>query len=122
MAEIQFDNVDSILSQFSELSHPRSHVNRIHAFGELIVICIMAVISGADGPQAIGTRAQRGMVEEAFEVAKRHHFARYAGTFAWGSQIFFFGVEPVNTFVRLQVGLSQQVANITWRNRIDDLA
>ncbi len=52
VAEIHFDNVDSILSQSSELTDPRSHVNRIHFFGDLIVICIMAVIAGADGPQA----------------------------------------------------------------------
>lgn len=54
MAEIQFDNVDSILTCFDELNDPRSHVNRLHVFGDLLVICIMAVIAGADGPQAIG--------------------------------------------------------------------
>lgn len=54
MAEIQFDNVDSILTCFDELNDPRSHVNRLHIFGDLLVICIMAVIAGADGPQAIG--------------------------------------------------------------------
>ncbi len=34
MAEIQSDHVDSILSQFSELTDPRSHVNRIDVFGD----------------------------------------------------------------------------------------
>ncbi|MEX1223838.1 MAG: ISAs1 family transposase, partial [Pirellulales bacterium] len=33
-------------------------INRLHLFGDLIVICIMAVIAGADGPQAIGTWAE----------------------------------------------------------------
>lgn len=58
MTEIQFDNVDSILASFSELTDPRSHVNRFHLFGDLLVISIMAVIAGADGPQAIGTWAE----------------------------------------------------------------
>lgn len=57
MAEIQFDNVDSILTCFDELADPRSHINRLHIFGDLLVICIMAVIAGADGPQAIGVWA-----------------------------------------------------------------
>ena len=49
MSEIQFDNVDSIVSSFSELTDPRSSINRLHVFGDLLVICIMAVIAGADG-------------------------------------------------------------------------
>jgi predicted transposase YbfD/YdcC len=55
--EIQFDNVDSILTCFEDLSDPRSHVNRLHVFSDLLVICIIAVIAGADGPQAIGVWA-----------------------------------------------------------------
>lgn len=58
MAELQFDSVDSIVSSFSELSDPRSHINRRHVFGDLLVICIMAVIAGADGPEAIGEWAK----------------------------------------------------------------
>lgn len=57
MAEIQFDDVNSILSEFSELPDPRCDVNRKHLFGDLLVICIMSVIAGCDGPQAMGTWA-----------------------------------------------------------------
>jgi len=57
MADIKFDNVDSILSCFEDLKDPRSHINRLHVFGDLLVICIMAVIAWADGPEAIGTWA-----------------------------------------------------------------
>ena len=57
MADMQFDNVDSILTCFNELPDPRSHINRKHVFGDLLVICIMAVIAGADGPDAIGVWA-----------------------------------------------------------------
>lgn len=57
MSEIKFDNVDSILSSFADLPDPRSHINRKHLFGDLLVICIMAVIAGADGPDAIGVWA-----------------------------------------------------------------
>ena len=61
MSEIQFDNVDSILSSFEDLPDPRSHINRKHVFGDLIVICIMAVIAGADGPDAIGVWDLQGL-------------------------------------------------------------
>ena len=57
MGDIQFDNVESILSYFEDLKDPRSHINRLHIFGDLIVICIMAVIAGADGHELIGTWA-----------------------------------------------------------------
>ena len=61
-AELQFASVDSILTCFEELNDPRSHVNRLHVFGDLLVICIMAVIAGADGPQAIGVWADNNQV------------------------------------------------------------
>lgn len=57
MTDIQFDNVDSILDEFRDLEDPRSDINRRHLLGDLIVISIMAVIAGADGPTAIGTWA-----------------------------------------------------------------
>lgn len=58
MADIQFDNVDSILDEFRDLEDPRSEINRLHVLGDLIVICIMAVVAGADGPSAIGAWAE----------------------------------------------------------------
>jgi len=51
-------DVDSILQKFQSLEDPRVNVNRRHLLGDLIVICIMAVITGADGPLAIGTWAE----------------------------------------------------------------
>lgn len=52
------DDVGSILECFQELEDPRSHVNRKHLLGDLIVIAICAVIAGADGPKAIGIWAK----------------------------------------------------------------
>ncbi len=49
---------ESILAEFSELDDPRSPVNRVHLLGDLIVISIMAVIAGAEGPKAIGVWAR----------------------------------------------------------------
>lgn len=57
MPDILFENVDSILDEFRDLEDPRSSINRRHLLGDLIVISIMAVIAGADGPTAIGTWA-----------------------------------------------------------------
>lgn len=53
-AQLDADDVVSILDYFVELDDPRCHINRKHLLGDLIVICIMAVIAGADGPRAIG--------------------------------------------------------------------
>lgn len=48
----------SILAAFEELPDPRSDVNRVHLLGDIIVISIMAVIAGAEGPKAIGIWAK----------------------------------------------------------------
>lgn len=54
MTELDGDDVVSILDYFRDLEDPRSTVNRKHLLGDLIVISICAVLSGADGPKAIG--------------------------------------------------------------------
>ncbi len=54
MRKVDADDVVSILEYFKELEDPRSTVNRRHLLGDLIVICVLAVIAGADGPKAIG--------------------------------------------------------------------
>jgi len=61
------DDVGSILECFEDLEDPRSHVNRKHLLGDLIVIAICAVIAGADGPKAIGVWAASNR-----EWLKRH--------------------------------------------------
>jgi predicted transposase YbfD/YdcC len=53
----QIISAKSILKEFETLEDPRSNVNRVHQLGDIIVISIMAVIAGADGPKAIGTWA-----------------------------------------------------------------
>jgi len=47
-----------ILADFSDLPDPRSHVNRRHILGEIIVMSIMAMIAGAESPKAIGLWAK----------------------------------------------------------------
>jgi predicted transposase YbfD/YdcC len=56
--QIDSDDVVSILDYFKDLEDPRSTINRKHLLGDLIVICVLAVIAGADGPKAIGKWAQ----------------------------------------------------------------
>jgi len=55
MHKIDFDQHDthSILEHFADLDDPRSEINRLHLLGDLIVICVLAVVAGADGPTAI---------------------------------------------------------------------
>jgi hypothetical protein len=58
MHQVNSDDVVAILDYFKNLEDPRSAINRKHLPGDLMVICIPAVIAGADGPQAIGVWAQ----------------------------------------------------------------
>ena len=54
MLEAMETEVESMQDYFRSLEDPRSTINRKHLLGDLIVICICAVIAGADGPKAIG--------------------------------------------------------------------
>lgn len=54
MADLTSEDVVSIGDYFKDLPDPRCAVNRKHLLRDLIVICICAVIAGADGPKAIG--------------------------------------------------------------------
>ena len=56
--QISGDDVVSILDYFKDLEDPRSHINQRHLLGDLIVICVAAVLAGADGPKAIGIWAR----------------------------------------------------------------
>ena len=58
MTDLDRDDVVSILDYFRDLEDPRSTVNRKHLLGDLIVISICGVLSGADGPKAIGIWAK----------------------------------------------------------------
>ncbi|EGF23957.1 ISAs1 family transposase [Rhodopirellula baltica] len=51
-------DVESILQDFADLPDPRSHINQRHLLGDVIVVSIMAVIAGAEGPKAIGVWAK----------------------------------------------------------------
>ena len=42
-----------IASYFEQLPDPRCHVNRLHPLSSVIVIAIMAILAGANGPTAI---------------------------------------------------------------------
>lgn len=55
--QIESSEVLNIVDFFEELEDPRSSINRKHLLGDLIVICICAVLAGADGPKAIGVWA-----------------------------------------------------------------
>jgi predicted transposase YbfD/YdcC len=57
MADLTSEDVVSIGEYFQDLPDPRCDINRKHLLGDLIVICICAVIAGADGPKAIGVWA-----------------------------------------------------------------
>jgi predicted transposase YbfD/YdcC len=53
MAEIQRIGLGEIVRHFEELEDPRSTVNRKHPLVSVVVIALMAVLAGANGPTAI---------------------------------------------------------------------
>jgi predicted transposase YbfD/YdcC len=53
MAEIHRIGLDEVARHFEELEDPRSTVNRQHPLVSVVVIALMAVLAGADGPTAI---------------------------------------------------------------------
>ncbi len=53
MAEVQRVSLDEVVVHFAELEDPRSTVNQLHPFVSVVVIALMAVLAGANGPTAI---------------------------------------------------------------------
>jgi predicted transposase YbfD/YdcC len=53
MAKIQQVSLDEVVGYFDELEDPRSTVNQKHPLVSVVVIAMMAVLSGAGGPTAI---------------------------------------------------------------------
>src|ERR1017187_835261 len=53
MAEIHRIGLDEVARHFEELEDPRSTVNRRHPLVSVVVIALMAVLAGADGPTGI---------------------------------------------------------------------
>jgi predicted transposase YbfD/YdcC len=53
MAEVHAIGLDEVARHFEELEDPRSSVNRLHPLVSVVVIALMAVLAGADGPTAI---------------------------------------------------------------------
>src|SRR5436189_2909646 len=53
MAEVRRIGLDEIARHFETLEDPRSAVNRKHPLVSVVVMALMAVLAGADGPTAI---------------------------------------------------------------------
>jgi predicted transposase YbfD/YdcC len=66
MADVQRIGLDEVARHFEELEDPRSCINRKHPLVSVVVIAIMAVLAGANGPTAI---AKWAALKEEFLVA-----------------------------------------------------
>jgi len=53
MTTIGVAEINGIVRHFEEMDDPRSQVNRLHLLVDIIVISILGVLAGADGPLAI---------------------------------------------------------------------
>ena len=58
MADIQV-GLEEITCHFAELQDPRSAINQRHPFVSVVVIALMGVLAGANGPTAIAVWAKR---------------------------------------------------------------
>jgi predicted transposase YbfD/YdcC len=58
MADIQRVGLDEVVRHFGELEDPRSTVNLQHPLVSVVVIALMAVLAGANGPTAIAMWAE----------------------------------------------------------------
>src|SRR5437763_16019238 len=65
MTDMQRSSLDEVLLHFAELEAPRSTVNRRHPLVSVVVIAVLAVLSGASGPTAI---AEWAAANEAFLI------------------------------------------------------
>jgi predicted transposase YbfD/YdcC len=54
MMQVDREDILEIIQHFQALEDPRSHINRKHLLGDLMVICVCAVLAGCDGPIAMG--------------------------------------------------------------------
>lgn len=54
MTAIDSTEVGGLVQYFKDMEDPRSHVNQRHRLVDVIVISILGVLAGADGPLAIG--------------------------------------------------------------------
>ena len=66
MADVRRIGLDEVARHFEELEDPRSSINRKHPLVSVVVIAIMAVLAGANGPTAI---AKWAALKEEFLVA-----------------------------------------------------
>jgi predicted transposase YbfD/YdcC len=57
MAEIRHVGLEEVVKHFEQLEDPRSSVNRQHPLVSVVVIALMAILAGANGPTAIATWA-----------------------------------------------------------------
>ncbi len=58
MAEVVRVDVQEVVRHFQDLEDPRSPINRWHPLDSVLVIAIMAVLAGAEGPTAIARWAK----------------------------------------------------------------
>lgn len=86
MLGFKSDDVVSIEDYFKELTDPRSTVSRVHHLGDLIVICVLAVVASADGSNSIGVCAKandiwlRGYLELPAGIPSRGTIRRLLAT------------------------------------------
>jgi predicted transposase YbfD/YdcC len=81
----QLVDLEEIACHFHDLEDPRSQINLKHPFGSVVVIALMAVLAGANGPTAIAQWARykeeflRGLLDLPHGIPSKDVFRRVLG-------------------------------------------
>ena len=69
MADVRIA-LEEITCHFHELEDPRSSINRRHPFVSVLIIALMAVVAGAQGPTSIArwAKIKKSFLEKALEL------------------------------------------------------
>lgn len=69
MAEVRHMGLDEIVQHFEPLDDPRCHINLRHPLVSVVLIALMAILAGANGPTAI---AKWAMLKQEFLLSALH--------------------------------------------------
>src|SRR5580704_14785819 len=69
MAEVRHMGLDEIVKHFEPLEDPRCHINLRHPLVSVVVMALMAILAGANGPTAI---AKWALLKQEFLLTALH--------------------------------------------------
>jgi len=80
-------NTDSLQPIFSQMEAPRSHINQLHNFIDILLVGIISVICGAETwKQLVGFQNQKKHFLKYFSITPWNTFGRYYKQLVFGNR------------------------------------